>query len=65
MYFLIAFTFAEGVVFLAAMHRIKDFKEDFNLLDELRAYALNWLFFTNLIIFLSVQGSYSGFLTLE
>lgn len=54
LYYLIVFTFAEGVVFLAAMQRIKDFKEDFNLLDELRAYALSWLFFTNLIIFLVV-----------
>jgi len=65
LYFLIFYSFAEGVVFLAAMYRVRDFNEDFNLLDELKRYAIFWLFFSNLILFLMIQGSYSGFLSLE
>ena len=47
------------------MYRVRDFNEDFNLLDELKRYAIFWLFFTNVILFLMIQGSYSGFLALE
>ena len=64
LYFLMFYTMAEGVVFLWAMHRVRDFNEDFNLLDEIKRYAIFWLVFTNLILFLMVQGSYAGFLSL-
>ena len=65
MYFLIWYYFAEGCVFLWAMHRVRDFQEDFNLMGETKRYALAWLAFSNLVLFLCVQGSYSGFLTLQ
>lgn len=65
LYFLMFYSFAEGVVFLTAMYRVRDFNEDFNLLDELKRYAIFWLLFTNLILFLMIQGSYSGVLALE
>ena len=54
LYFLMFYTMAEGVVFLWAMHRVRDFNEDFNLLDEIKRYAIFWLVFTNLILFLMV-----------
>jgi len=65
LYFLIIYYFAEGIVLLLAMHRVKDFKEDFNMLDELKGYTLCWLFLSNLVLFVTIQGSYSGFLTLQ
>ena len=54
LYFLIFYFFAEGAVFLGAMYRVRDFNEDFNLLTELKRYALFWLFFSNLILFLMI-----------
>ena len=54
LYFQIVYVFAEGVIFLVAMQRIKDFKEDFNLFSEVRIYSLNWLVFTNVILFLTI-----------
>ena len=65
LYFLIFYTFTEGVVFLAAMYRVRNFNEDFNLLDELKRYAIFWLFFSNLILWLMIQGSYAAILSLE
>ena len=65
LYYLMCFYFIEGIVFLWAMHRVKDFKEDFNLLNEFKWYTLSWVFFNNLILFVTIQGSYSSFLTLQ
>ena len=65
LYFLIFYTFTEGAVFLAAMYRVRNFNEDFNLLDELKRYAFFWLLFSNLILWLMIQGSYAGVLSLE
>ena len=48
LYFLIFYSFTEGIVFLAAMYRVRNFNEDFNLLNELKRYAIFWLFFNNL-----------------
>lgn len=64
LYFLIFYSFGEGILFLVAMHRVRHFNEDFNLLDEIKRYAIFWLVFTNLILWLMVQGSYAGFLSL-
>ena len=65
LYFLIFYSFTEGVVFLAAMYRVRNFNEDFNLLDELKRYTFFWLLFSNLILWLMIQGSYASFLSLE
>ena len=59
LYFLIIYSFVEGIVFLSAMHRIRNFNEEFNILDEIKRYSIFWLFFTNLILWLLVQGSYA------
>ena len=65
LYFFIFTAFAEGVLFLWALHRVRNFNEDFNLFDEIKTYAACWLFMSYLCLFLVVQGSYSGFLSLE
>ena len=64
MYFLVFYSFAEGLVFLLAMHRVRNFNEDFNLLDEMKRYAILWMFFTQIILFLMIQTSYSGIFSL-
>ena len=64
LYFLIIYSFVEGIIFLSAMHRIRNFNEEFNILDEIKRYSIFWLFFTNLILWLLVQGSYAQFLSL-
>ena len=64
LYFLVFYALAEGLVFLWAMHRVRDFNEDFNLLSELKRYAIFWLLFTYLALWLIIQGSYGGFLSL-
>jgi len=64
LYFLICYSLIEGLTFLVAMHSVRNFNEDFNLFDEMKKYASCWLVFTNLILFVYVQGSYSGFLSL-
>ena len=65
LYFLTLYYFAEGLALLWAMHLVKDFKEDFNLMKELKIFSCIWLVLTNLSLFVAVQGSHSGFLTLQ
>lgn len=50
-YFLILYSFGEGLTFLLALQKVRNFNEDFNLFDEIKRYAIAWLFFTNLILF--------------
>jgi len=49
-YFLIFYSFLEGITFLCALSRVRNFKEDFNLFDEMKRYAAAWLLLTNLIL---------------
>ena len=50
-YFLIIYSFLEGLTLLLALQQVRNFKEDFNLFDEIKRYAAVWLLFTNLILF--------------
>ena len=49
-YFLILYSFLEGLMLLLALQQVRNFNEDFNLFDEIRRYAAVWLIFTNLIL---------------
>ena len=51
-------------MFLWAMYRVRNFNEDFNLLSEMKRYAICWMLFSNIILFIMIQGSYSGFFSL-
>ena len=58
-YFLTFVVMIESVTFLLTMHQVRDFKEEFNLLNEIKWYALAWLGITNVVLFLMIQGSHS------
>jgi len=64
LYFLVFYSLAEGVLFLWSMHKVRNFNEDFNLFDEIKRYSFCWLLFSNIILWLMIQGSYAGFLSL-
>ena len=53
-YFLTVVVFVESLVFLWTMHQVRDFKEEFNLLNEIRWYSLSWLGITNILLFLMI-----------
>ena len=46
------------------MHQVRDFKEEFNLLNEIKWYSLAWLGITNVVLFLMIQGSYSSWFSM-
>lgn len=54
LYFLIFYSLLEGLTFLLAMYRVRNFNEDFNLFDEIKRFAACWLLFTNVILFVNV-----------
>ena len=51
-------------MFLWTIYLVRDFKEDFNLLTEIKWYALSWLAFSNLILWITIQGSYAQWLSM-
>ena len=65
LYFLVFYSFAQGLTFILALTRVRNFNEDFNLFDEMRRYAIAWLLLTNMILFVQIQGSYSEWFSLE
>ena len=65
LYFLVCYSFLQGLTFILALTRVRNFNEDFNLFDEMRRYAIAWLLITNLILFVQIQGSYSHWFSLE
>ena len=64
MYFFTIVTAIEAGLFLWTINLLKDFREDFNLLTEIKWFALSWLVFSNLILFITIQGSYSQWLSM-
>ena len=64
LYFFTITALLEAVLFLWTMHQVRDFKEEFNLLNEIKWFAFVWLACTNLILFLMIQGSYSQWLSM-
>lgn len=54
----------ETVTFVITMNMVKTIKQEFSMLSEIYFYAASWLIFTNLILFIHIQGSYSGWLSL-
>ena len=64
MYFFVIVTAIEAAMFLWTIYIVKDFKEDFNLLTEIKWYAFAWLAFSNLILWLTIQGSYAEWLSM-
>ena len=64
LYFFLILNLIEGLSLLYAIRALQDFREDFNIKEEVILYTMVWVGFGNFIYFLYIQATYSEWLSM-
>lgn len=62
-YFLIG-NLCEAFILIYALFALRNIQNEFNIINEVKAFAAIWIFFNNLVLWLVIQGSFSEWVTI-
>lgn len=62
-YFLIG-NLCEAIVLIYALFALRNIQNEFNIINEVKVFAGIWIFFNNLVLWLTIQGSHSQWFTI-